>query len=621
MSDAILDQVDANASPSLRLVGEPEVYSLSVDGDFTIGRGSENELVLDDSAVSRNHARVYWQNDGYVVIDGESANGTFVERGQKLLPASEPLPLRHGDVLRFGPFRLLFEDGSGTRMDPERAQPWGAEIHLPTVAAGFSLFFAGFFIWALPIYLFREIGVQEKLWGVPVLGLPVLVGAGARFVAGLMTDARGPYLPGMLLLGTGTAALAVLAAFGDQEFVVYPAIAVLGVGLAAPPICLPLVSRRTAPNRRGFAMAAVSAGSIGFAFAVFAIPMLNIPMLSWQGVLGLALVPVAIAFAVFAYGARGSWTPAPRGEWRSLALSPRMRTVGLLFGITFGSVAALYSFLPGELDKATFNFSGEWPFLVVAFGALAGAAMGVVIGLLVDRIGPIRLLAYPLAIGAVLLAIVASLADNQVAAGIVFVAMLSLFDGGKSAVFKLGAQKFGETPGAGIGIITAAGALLGFALFLLLRATAEMERWEPWLPFALLAAPAAAAAAWLYVSSLLEPDAGLGPALPATPHLQRLDSFGLPTTATEVGQRLDIGRAQGNRLLLREDDLVSRRHAQIEIVGSRVLIRDLRSTNGTMLWRARSWQPIEEEELHDGDVIVIGANVFRFSTGAVAREE
>jgi Kef-type K+ transport system membrane component KefB/nucleotide-binding universal stress UspA family protein len=108
--------------------------------------------------------------------------------------------------------------------------------------------------------------------------------------------------------------------------------------------------------------------------------------------------------------------------------------------------------------------------------------------------------------------------------------------------------------------------------------------------------------------------------LPARPHLQRLDPYGEPVEALTIADGLSIGRAPGNRLTLEDDKLVSRLHASVDRRNGRHVIRDLGSTNGTMLWRDQQWRPVVDEELEDGDLLVIGANVFRFSTGASDEE-
>jgi hypothetical protein len=102
------------------------------------------------------------------------------------------------------------------------------------------------------------------------------------------------------------------------------------------------------------------------------------------------------------------------------------------------------------------------------------------------------------------------------------------------------------------------------------------------------------------------------------PVLQRLDPYGRPVQEIEIGPRLTIGRDWSNRLALPDDDLVSREHALIRPVDGRFRIEDLGSTNGTLIWRDTRWQDVELDDVRDGDMLVIGKNVFRFSRGARA---
>jgi nucleotide-binding universal stress UspA family protein len=104
-------------------------------------------------------------------------------------------------------------------------------------------------------------------------------------------------------------------------------------------------------------------------------------------------------------------------------------------------------------------------------------------------------------------------------------------------------------------------------------------------------------------------------ALPDRPHLQRLDPYGEAVEAVPIGEELSIGRAPGNRLMLADDPLVSRTHAEIRQDGENHLMEDLGSTNGTLVWRDKQWTEISTAELRDGDLVVIGSNVFRFSHG------
>jgi len=89
------------------------------DGPFTIGRGSDAGLVLDDNAASRHHAEVAPGPEGWILTDLDSANGTLVndtEITRHVLTA--------GDVILIGDTRLRFE--------PDGAVPVHEDIAPPT---------------------------------------------------------------------------------------------------------------------------------------------------------------------------------------------------------------------------------------------------------------------------------------------------------------------------------------------------------------------------------------------------------------------------------------------------------------------------------------------------------
>jgi adenylate cyclase len=71
----------------------------------TIGRGSANDLVLNDSSVSRFHAVLKIDGREFVVGDRNSTNGVLVN-GERIQDES---PLKHGDQLKIGVYALAFE--------------------------------------------------------------------------------------------------------------------------------------------------------------------------------------------------------------------------------------------------------------------------------------------------------------------------------------------------------------------------------------------------------------------------------------------------------------------------------------------------------------------------------
>src|SRR4030095_15826250 len=74
-----------------------------LDAPCLVGRGPYNHVVLDDTRISRQHAKISPEPTGHYVYDLNSANGTFVND----LPV-ERQKLAANDVIRFGPFRFRF---------------------------------------------------------------------------------------------------------------------------------------------------------------------------------------------------------------------------------------------------------------------------------------------------------------------------------------------------------------------------------------------------------------------------------------------------------------------------------------------------------------------------------
>jgi len=70
-------------------------------GVINIGRAANNQLVVNDSRVSRCHAEIRSDARGMVIIDQGSSNGTFLN-GQRLTPHT-PYPLQPGAQIRLGP--------------------------------------------------------------------------------------------------------------------------------------------------------------------------------------------------------------------------------------------------------------------------------------------------------------------------------------------------------------------------------------------------------------------------------------------------------------------------------------------------------------------------------------
>lgn len=75
---------------------------------LTLGRAHDNDIPLKDKLVSRYHAQILRQSDGYAIQDIGSANGTYVN--DELLLARQPRPLQEGCQIRVGAHTWEFCD-------------------------------------------------------------------------------------------------------------------------------------------------------------------------------------------------------------------------------------------------------------------------------------------------------------------------------------------------------------------------------------------------------------------------------------------------------------------------------------------------------------------------------
>lgn len=70
---------------------------------ISIGRGKDNDIVLRDHTVSRNHAEILKTREGYLITDLGSFNGTLVN--EESIPSAL---LKHDDQIRIGLNKLTF---------------------------------------------------------------------------------------------------------------------------------------------------------------------------------------------------------------------------------------------------------------------------------------------------------------------------------------------------------------------------------------------------------------------------------------------------------------------------------------------------------------------------------
>jgi FHA domain/zinc-ribbon domain len=79
-----------------------ETFALESDR-VAVGRSPECEIFLDDVTVSRRHALISRGDDGFMIEDEGSLNGTYVNRRRV-----ETAKLEDGDEVQIGKYRLTF---------------------------------------------------------------------------------------------------------------------------------------------------------------------------------------------------------------------------------------------------------------------------------------------------------------------------------------------------------------------------------------------------------------------------------------------------------------------------------------------------------------------------------
>lgn len=91
--------------PSQSWLDLPDGTRFELRGSTTVGRASENALVLEGKEVSRRHALIQAQGEGeFWLVDLGSANGCWVNERR----ISQPVELRAGDVIELSGVRLRF---------------------------------------------------------------------------------------------------------------------------------------------------------------------------------------------------------------------------------------------------------------------------------------------------------------------------------------------------------------------------------------------------------------------------------------------------------------------------------------------------------------------------------
>lgn len=338
--------------------------------------------------------------------------------------------------------------------------------HVPTLLACFLHFDLSFMLWvligALGIPIAEDLHLSAAERGV-LVALPILSGSLLRIPLGMLGDRMGGRRVGAAMLAFLFLPLATGWLAADS----WPAVAAMGLMLgtagASFAVALPLASAWYPPGRQGLVMGIAAAGNGGTVITNLVAPRLA-GLIGWQGVFGVAMIPLAVVLATFLIAAREA-PPGPRpvtGARPAVWRQPDLWWFCLFYSVTFGGYVGLSSFLPLFLRDQQ-GLAPASAGLLTAAAAFVGSGVRPIGGWVADRVGGRRLLAVALAGLGATYGVIASGPALQplTAALIVAMACCGL---GNGAVFQLVPLRFRDELGMVTGIVGAVGGLGGFCL-------------------------------------------------------------------------------------------------------------------------------------------------------------
>src|SRR5688572_25562048 len=339
--------------------------------------------------------------------------------------------------------------------------------HFPTLIAALLYFDVSFMTWVMlgPLapFLRDDLGLSSTEQGL-LTAIPLLGGSLFRPMMGMLADRIGGRRTGLLGMVLTLATLCAGWQLATTVAHFYALGFFLGLAGASFAVALPLASRWYPPEYQGLAMGIAGAGNSGTLMATLFAPRLA-EAFGWPATFGIAMLPVAVVFVVFAWLAKDSPKRAPTTSLRAYGATLRDHDtlwLSFLYSLTFGGFVGFASFLTTffhEQYQVSRVSAGDFTTLVVVSGSL----LRPVGGWLADRFGGYRLLVLLLAGFAVCIGAVATLPSVRVAVALLFVGM-GFLGMGNGAVFQLVPQRFPNRMGIVTGVVGAAGGLGGFFL-------------------------------------------------------------------------------------------------------------------------------------------------------------
>ena len=358
--------------------------------------------------------------------------------------------------------------------------------HWPTLLAAFLYFDIGFMAWTslgpLIVYVTKgmNLSVDEKF---TLVAIPVLSGALLRIPLGMLSDAIGAKLTGIIAQVVVMAGAAFAFWFGLQSKGTVEAFGVLmGLGGASFAVALPQASRWYPPQYQGLVMGIAGAGNMGVVLDTLFAPVIAANW-GWQAVYGVLLIPMVAILVYYTLAAKDA--PAPKKtlglrDYAAIFGDADSRWFMFFYFITFGGFSGLANALPLYFT-VQYHLSGVAAGALVALIVAFGSGFRPVGGYIADRIGGIRALSILFAVVAVAYLGVSAMPEGAAAptpAGWALfdmpaftwapVALFSLgvlaLGMGNGSVFQLIPLRFRNEIGAMTGLVGAAGGIGGYFL-------------------------------------------------------------------------------------------------------------------------------------------------------------
>jgi NNP family nitrate/nitrite transporter-like MFS transporter len=359
--------------------------------------------------------------------------------------------------------------------------------HWPTLLAAFLYFDVSFMAWVslgpLMIYIAKDmhLTVEDKL---SLVAIPVLGGAFFRMPLGLIADAVGAKITGIMAQTIVLFAVLLVFVFGLSDPLPISIFGLmLGLAGASFAVALPQASRWYPPQYQGVVMGIAGAGNMGVVLDTLFAPTIA-ENFGWRAVYGVLLVLIVAVLIFYIFAVKDAPTPRAKiglADYGKMLVDADSRWFMFFYFITFGGFVGLASALPLYFT-VHYHATGVAAGLVVAFIVAMGSGFRPVGGLIADHVGGIRALTILFAVVSLCYFGVATMPEGPAAptgtngwsllqlpavawaaVGLFSVGVLAL-GMGNGAVFQLLPQRFRSEIGAMTGLVGAAGGLGGFFL-------------------------------------------------------------------------------------------------------------------------------------------------------------